>query len=59
MQNGEGMDRAERFMLRGLAISAGPPIEKLWQRFAPHLPFVELGVVNLALGASVYLPNLA
>lgn len=23
-------------------LSADPPLEKLWQRFAPYLPFVDL-----------------
>lgn len=47
---GEGVDRAELFPLGDLSVSRQTisSLEEPWWRFASLLPFVDLGVVNLA-----------
>lgn len=45
---GEGVDRAECFTLWGLSNSLQTICRRALVEVAPHLPFVDLGVVTLA-----------
>lgn len=48
MLKGEGVDRAECFTLWGLSNSLQTISRRAVVEVAPHLPFVDLGVVTLA-----------